>query len=428
MVIEKSKQVAIVGSGPAGLFAAEIIARAGHAVTVYDQMPSPARKFLMAGRGGLNLTHSEPIDAFLSRYSENAALLRNAICAFTPDDLIAWANALGAETFIGSSGRVFPKSMKASPLLRAWLKRLDDLGVAFRFRHRWTGFADNGGLTFTGPDASELAVAPDAALIATGGASWPRLGSDGAWVDHFKSLGVTVAPLVPANSGVEIAWSSHFVEKFAGAPLKRIAITIGEATRRGEAVITKNGLEGGVVYALGPEIRRALSRARGSASAATMRIDLKPDMREEDLAVRLEHRRSTQSMSNVLRKSAGLSPAAINLLREVGPLPTDATTLAHRSKGAEFRIIGLSAIARAISTAGGIDLAAVSPDYELKARPRIFVAGEMLDWEAPTGGYLLQGAFATAAAAARGLLMRLTNDDPTLGMTNQATASHQEAK
>lgn len=401
---QASKDVAIVGAGPAGLFAAGRIADAGHRVTVFDHMPSPARKFLMAGRGGLNLTHSEPLETFLSRYAGGAAKdVRDAVAAFPPAALMAWANMHGAKTFVGSSGRVFPKAMKASPLLRTWLRQLDERGVSFHFRHRWIGFADRGGLRFETPDGNGIEVHPDATLFALGGASWPRLGSDAAWVAPFAAAGVAITELAPANCGVTIPWSNHFKDTHAGAPLKRIAVTCAGISKRGEAIVTASGLEGGVVYALVPEIRKTLE-ANGTA---TITLDLKPDSTVGDLAARLARPSPGQSLSNRLRKATGLTPAALNLLREGPPLPSEPAALATRIKAVDLTVEALAGIARAISTAGGIAPAALTKDFELKARPGTFVAGEMLDWEAPTGGYLLQGVFATAEAAAQGLLRHL---------------------
>ena len=266
--------VAIVGAGPAGLFAAEIIAGAGHRVTIYERMASPARKFLLAGRGGLNLTHSEPLETFLTRYGDDAGEVRAAVEAFPPSRLIAWANDLGANTFVGTSGRVFPQAMKASPLLRAWLRRLDGLGVTIKTRHRWTGLAPSGGLLFETSDNETITVNPDAALLALGGASWPKLGSDGRWADNFIAGDIPVTPLTPANCGVLVPWSEVFRKRFEGAALKRIAVSIGDVTRRGEAVVTRTGLEGGVIYALGPSIRAALEAGRD----ATLLVDLKPEV------------------------------------------------------------------------------------------------------------------------------------------------------
>jgi len=393
------RHVAIIGAGPAGLFAAETIARQGHGVTVFERMASPARKFLLAGRGGLNLTHSEALAEFLKRYGAGAADIQKIVEAFPPEQLIAWANDLGAETFVGTSGRVFPRAMKASPLLRAWLRRLDDLGVTIKTRHRWTGFGAKGSLVFTLADDSKIEVAPDAALFALGGASWPRLGSDGLWTGAFEDAGVAVTQLAPANCGVVIAWSPILKSRFEGSALKRIALSIGGSTQRGEAIITRNGLEGGAVYALGPQIRAALARD----GVATLVVDLKPDMTHDELASRLAKPRGKETMTNFLRKNARLDSAAVGLLREA-ELPQSGDALASHIKAVPLRVTGLAGLERAISTAGGVAWTSVDAHLMLHDRPGVFVAGEMLDWEAPTGGYLLQGTFATAAQAASGII------------------------
>jgi len=394
-----ARRVAIVGAGPAGLFAAEIIASHGHHVTVYERMASPARKFLLAGRGGLNLTHGEDIAAFLDRYGDDANDVRTAVETFPPQKLIAWANGLGADTFVGSSGRIFPRAMKASPLLRAWLRRLDDLGVTIKTRHRWIGFTQSGGLRFETADNAQFEIDADAALLALGGASWPKLGSDGSWVEPFGQAGIAITPLAPANCGVLIPWSEVFRTRFEGAALKRIALTIDGVTRRGEAVITRAGLEGGAVYALGPYIRAALARD----GTATLLVDLKPDIDQADLVARLSRPRGKDTMTNFLRKAVHLDPAGAALLRE-GGLPDGPEALASRIKATPIRAIGLAGMERAISTAGGVAWQSLSDDLMLTARPGIFLAGEMLDWEAPTGGYLLQATFATSAKAANALL------------------------
>lgn len=380
--------------------AAETIATIGHAVTVYERMPSPARKFLLAGRGGLNLTHSEPLETFLTRYGDDATAIRNAVTSFASEHLIAWANGLGEETFVGSSGRVFPKAMKASPLLRAWLRRLDALGVTIKTRHRWTGFADGGGITLIANDREHLTVKPDAVVLALGGASWPKLGSDGAWVSAMQSVGIGVNGLEPANSGVSVTWSNVFVERFAGMPLKRIAVHVGDQRARGEALVTETGLEGGAIYAVGRSLRTALH----GAQSATLTIDLKPDMTDADLAARLSRPRGSQSQTNFLRKAANLDSVAIGILREAGPLPLEPHDLAARIKAVPIPVIGLAGIDRAISTAGGIGLDGLAPEFMLNALPGVFVAGEMLDWDAPTGGYLLQASFATGVVAAKSVL------------------------
>ena len=399
-----ARDVSIIGAGPAGLFAAEIIARAGHRVTVYERMPSPARKFLLAGRGGLNLTHSEPLEEFLKRYGDDAERVRTAVEAFPPSRLIEWADDLGAQTFIGTSGRIFPRAMKASPLLRAWLRRLNQLGVVIKARHRWTGFAPEGALLFETPEGT-LTVKPDASLFALGGGSWPKLGSDGLWADTFRGAGIPVAPLTSANCGVLIYWSEVFKSRFEGSALKRIAITVAGSTMRGEAIVTSSGLEGGAIYALIPRIRAAL----GSEANVSLSVDLKPDVELAVLAERLAKPRGKETLTNFLRKATHLDPAALALLREAGPaLPEGSDALAARIKAVPLRVAGLADLDRAISSAGGIDWASLTDELMAKGRPGVFVAGEMLDWEAPTGGYLLQATFATAAEAANGLLGWLT--------------------
>ncbi|MBS0471013.1 MAG: TIGR03862 family flavoprotein [Proteobacteria bacterium] len=385
--------VAVIGAGPAGLMAAEVLSAGGAQVTVLDRMPSVGRKLLMAGRGGLNLTHSEPFERFMTRYGAAAERLRPVLEAFTPADLIAWANGLGQETFVGSSGRVFPKAMKASPLLRAWLGRLERQGVRFRLRSDWRGWDDDGALRF----ADETVLA-DATVLALGGASWPRLGGDGGWVRLLREKGVAVSDLKPANAGFDVAWSAPFRERFAGQPLKNIALRFGSQVVRGEAMVTAYGLEGGVVYAASAALRDALP--------AVAEIDLRPDRSVEQLAAALARPRGKESLSNFLRKAAKLSPLEINLLREPGPPPADPAGLAERIKSVPLTLTAMQPLARAISTAGGVSFDAVDDGLMLKAVPGTYVVGEMLDWEAPTGGYLLQACFATGAFAARAVLSR----------------------
>jgi uncharacterized flavoprotein (TIGR03862 family) len=389
----------VVGAGPAGLMAAEALAEAGARPLVLDHAPSPARKFLMAGRGGLNLTHSEPLERFMTRYGAAAAHLRPAIEAFTPEALRQWCERLGEETFVGSSGRVFPKSFKASPLLRAWLRRLAALGVEIRPRHRFCGFDDEGGLVIANADGRSLWRA-SVVVFALGGASWSRLGADGGWVAPFSERGVAIASLKSANCGFEVAWSDGFKTRFAGAPVKPVALTFGDERIRGEAMISEEGIEGGAVYALSALLREAIEKS----GAATLLIDLKPDVEEETMARRLAKTRPGQSLSTLLRKAAGLSPVAAALVREAeaGAPPRDGQALARRLKALPLRLTGVAPIARAISSAGGVAWDEIDENFMLRRLPGMFVAGEMIDWEAPTGGYLLQACFATGLAAGRG--------------------------
>jgi uncharacterized flavoprotein (TIGR03862 family) len=397
--------IAVVGAGPAGLAAAETLAAGGAAVTIFDHMPSPARKLLIAGRGGLNLTHSEPLPAFLARYGTARDRLAPAIAAFPPEALVRWCHDLGQDTFVGSSGRVFPRALKASPLLRAWLARLAGLGVSLRVRHRWQGWdAAAGALQFATPEGM-TAHAPAATLLALGGASWPRLGSDGTWPALLPPE-VATAPFRPANCGFAVAWSEVFRRRFEGQPLKRIALEFGGVRVRGEAVVTAAGIEGGAVYALSAPLRETIA-AQGPV---LLHLDLRPDLAAGDLAGRLDGPRGSLSLANHLRR-AGLPPVAIGLVQEAlhagAPGP-----LSRLVKALPLRLIAPMPIARAISSAGGIRWEEVDARFMLHRRPGVFVAGEMLDWEAPTGGYLLQACFSTGIAAARGLLDWLAETGP----------------
>ncbi len=397
--------VAIIGAGPAGLMAAEILAQDGARVTVFDAMTSVGRKFLMAGRGGLNLTHSEPLDAFLSRYRQAQSQLGASIEAFPPERLRAWCETLGQPTFVGSSGRIFPKALKASPLLRAWLRRLDASGVQFSLRHRWIGWDHEGRLLFQTPEG-QRAVEVHATVLALGGASWPRLGSDGGWVETLAAKGVKVSPLMPANCGFAVAWSEIFRDRFEGTPLKGIALSLGDRSVRGEAVITRDGIEGGAVYTLSAELREAIL----ACGHATLHIALRPDVEPRDLVARLSAPRGKQTFTNWLRKAASLSPVGIGLLQEsaiasgIALASMSAEALAADINAVPVRLAGTASIARAISSAGGIKLDELDADFMIKRLPGVFAAGEMLDWEAPTGGYLLQACFATGVAAGRGAL------------------------
>ncbi len=391
----------MIGAGPAGLAAAEAAASAGAVVTLFDRMPSPARKFLIAGRGGLNLTHSEPLERILSRYSDSDPRLVGAIRATPPEAIARWCEGLGQPVFTGSSGRVFPVTMKASPLLRAWLARLDGFGIGLRTRHRWTGFAtadkarsDGVTLAFDTPDGA-ISRHADAVILALGGASWPRLGADGGWLPALP--GVPVKPFVASNCGVVIAWSDGLRARFPGTPLKRIALCCNGVRARGEAIVTERGLEGGAVYALSAPLRAALA----AGGEATLTLDLRPDVSEAALAARLDGLRGSRSLANHLRVAGGFPPIAAALLREA---PPDARPLSARVKALPLRVTGLAGLDRAISSAGGLVWDALDEHFMLRAHPGAFAAGEMLGWDAPTGGYLLTACIATGRAAAAGAL------------------------
>ena len=391
------REIAVVGGGPAGLMAAEVLSAGGAGVVVYERMPSVGRKFLMAGRGGLNLTHSERFDNFVARYGAAAEPLRPMLEAFPPSSLVAWAEGLGQPTFVGSSGRVFPRALKASPLLRAWLARLEAQGVRLRTRCQWLGW-DGGDLIVRTPEGVER-TRPAATVLALGGASWPRLGSDGAWSAILAERGVPIAGFRPANSGFTVDWSETFRSRFAGAPLKNVALSTGGRTVRGELMITRYGLEGGALYALSGPLRDGLE-ARG---AMVLEIDLRPGIEETEIVERLQASRRGESAAHRLRRALGLSPVAINLLREAHglQLPADPETLARAVKTAPVRLAGVQPLERAISTAGGVPFARLDSGLMLRDLPGVYAVGEMLDWEAPTGGYLLQACFATGAWAAR---------------------------
>ncbi len=395
-----TKNVVIIGAGPAGLMAAEKLLTEDVAVTIYERMPTAARKFLMAGRGGLNLTHSEPLDKFMLRYGAAATFLKPYIEAFTPTDLRAWCEVLGQETYVGSSGRVFPQAMKASPLLRAWLARLQQAGAKIHYGQTWQGWHGDK-LAFS----SGTEEAPDAVLLALGGASWPKLGSDGGWVDLLKARDINIRPLRPANCGFTALWSPIFRTKFAGTPLKPVTLRCGDQEVQGEVMITESGIEGGAVYALSSAIRTEIE----SRGKCTISLDLRPDVTLPELQARLKKPRGRDTVSNHLRKAGGLSPVAIGLVNEV----------LHQRKGADPALLakslpltlnGTAGIERAISSAGGIALSEIDQNFMLKKIPGVFVAGEMLDWEAPTGGYLLQATFSTAVQAAKGITAFLRAD------------------
>ena len=393
--------VAVVGGGPGGLMAAEVLARSGVRVTVYDRMPSVGRKLLLAGRGGLNLTNDEPLDAFLDRYGSARARLADAVTAFDADALRTWADELGQQTFVGSSGRVFPRRLRATPLLRTWLHRLDELGVQRRVGTTWSGWSDDGGLRFRSGDGHDEIVRVDATVLGLGGASWPRSGSDGRWVDVVRAAGIDVASLRPANCGFDVDWDEHVASRVAGIPLKNVVLRFDGRTARGDVMLTASGLEGGPVYALSATLRDALAQGRH----VQLLLDLRPDLDPAALADRLRTRRPKDSTSNHLRRAAGLSPAAVAVLRHGhGPVATEPTVLARQIAAVPLTLVAPRPIDRAISSAGGIVLDEVDETFMLRRKPGTFVVGEMLDWEAPTGGYLLQATFATAVAAAHGAL------------------------
>lgn len=396
-------KVVIVGAGPAGLIAAEVLARGGAQVVVHERMPSPARRLLMAGRGGLNLTHSEALADMLGRYGDRSSRLAPLLEAFPPQALRDWVEGLGQETFVGSSGRVFPKALKASPLVRAWLVRLAALGVEIHLRSTWVGWDAKGRPFFQQEDGGRVAQPADALLLALGGASWPRLGADGGWTDILSAAGVPPARLQPANCGFVADFRPGFADRFAGTPLKAAALRHDDRSVRGEILLTGRGLEGGAVYALSAPIRETLA-ATGEAWAF---IDLRPDRLAADLAARLARQDRKASLSNRLRKALSLSPAAIALLREAGPVLMEPLALAERVKSVPVRLIATAGLDRAISTAGGVRFEDLDSGLQLRARPGTWIAGEMLDWEAPTGGYLLQAVFATGVHAARDILTRL---------------------
>ncbi|MBC3206633.1 TIGR03862 family flavoprotein [Pseudomonas sp. SWRI111] len=395
--------VAIIGGGPAGLMAAEVLSQAGVRVDLYDGMPSVGRKFLLAGVGGMNITHSEAYPAFLSRYADRAPQIAPLLRAFDADALCRWIHELGIETFIGSSGRVFPTDMKAAPLLRAWLKRLRDSGVVIHTRHRWLGWDGQGALRVDTPQG-EIAVEPDATLLALGGGSWSRLGSDGAWMLALEQRGVDLAPLQPSNCGFEVqAWSELMVNKFAGAPLKNIAIGLNDdVPRLGECVITATGLEGSLIYALSAPIREAINRE----GAAVIHIDLLPGRPVDKLQAALGKPRGSRSMAKHLHSQVGIDGVKAALLRELTDAQTfaDPALLARAIKALPVTLVKTRPLDEAISSAGGVKFEAMDERLMLKAMPGVFCAGEMLDWEAPTGGYLLTGCFASGRAAGFAML------------------------
>ncbi len=404
-------RVAVIGGGPAGLMAAETLSAADIPVDLYDAMPSMGRKFLMAGRGGLNLTHSEPLAAFLSRYGARQAHIAPMLAALDPAALREWAHGLGIETFVGTSGRVFPREMKAAPLLRAWLRRLRDAGVVFHVRHRWTGWNENGALCFDTAQG-EVAARAEATILALGGGSWSRLGSDGRWVETLQQRAVAVSPLRPANCGFDAAWSAHFRGRFAGHPVKPVVARCTDQAgrplaRQGEFVITDTGVEGSLIYALSAYLRDEIERT----GSAQLHIDLAPGRSLQRLTEEIAHPRGTRSMSSHLQSRAGIAGVKAGLLRECTPpeIYADPARLAAAIKALPLTLTAARPLDEAISSAGGVSFEALDEWLMLRDLSGVYCAGEMLDWEAPTGGYLLTACFASGKVAAQGVLRRLAS-------------------
>ena len=409
----QAQQAAVIGAGPAGLMAAEALAQAGVSVHVYDAMPSVGRKFLLAGRGGLNLTHSEPLERFVTRLRPKAPSLEAAVRAFTPEALRAWAEALGVPTFVGTSGRVFPVDMKAAPLLRAWLHRLRASGVQFHMRHRWRGWDDAGHLKFDTP-AGPRSVDSAVQVLALGGGSWSRLGSDGAWVPLLQAAGVAVHPLQPSNCGFDVAggWTPLFTERFAGQPFKSVAMTLGDQRRKGEFVATTTGVEGSLVYAFSADLREAIARE----GQATFLLDLLPDRSQADVLREVAHPRGSRSLSSHLKGRLGLEGIKMAILHErlTREAMHQSAQLAAAIKALPIALAAPRPIDEAISSAGGVAWDALDASLMLRDRPGVFCAGEMLDWEAPTGGYLLSASMASGRAAGEGAARRLCHGAVTM--------------
>ncbi|AHY59524.1 TIGR03862 family flavoprotein [Stenotrophomonas rhizophila] len=404
------RRVAIIGGGPAGLMAAETVRAAGHQVDVYEAKGSPGRKFLIAGKGGLNLTHSDAHDVFVARYRERASEVGAWLADFDGPALRDWALGFGVETYVGSSGRVFPVDRKAAPLLRGWVRRLKEQGVRLHVQHRWTGWADDGALRFETPEG-EVTVQADAVVLAMGGGSWPQLGSDAAWVAPLAARGIDMAPLQSANCGFDVDWTAYFRDRQAGAPLKPlvahwIALDGQPRTLQGECVISADGIEGSLIYAMAADLRDTLTRD----GAVTLHLDLLPGQTEAQLLDKLQRPRQGRSFGEHLRRQLGLGGVKSALLFEVlgkdaGQLPAD--RIAAALKRLPLSLLRPRPMAEVISTAGGVRLEALDAQLMLRQMPGTFCAGEMLDWEAPTGGYLLTACFASGLRAGRGVIQYL---------------------
>jgi uncharacterized flavoprotein (TIGR03862 family) len=407
----RQRSVAVIGGGPAGLMAAEVLSQGGVRVEVYDAMPTVGRKFLMAGKGGMNITHAEPVEKFLSRYGARRAQLEPLLEQFGANELREWVQGLGIATFVGSSGRVFPTDMKAAPLLRSWLHRLRETGVKFHMRHRWCGWNEQGALRFSTAEGEHV-VQADAVVLALGGGSWARLGSDGAWVALLAQRGVDIVPLRPANCGFDVAWSEHFVSRFTGHPLKAVKVSFTDAqgnvhTRQGDVMVTSNGIEGGVIYALSALLRDEIA-TRGSA---TIQLDLSPNKDMSRLIDEISHSRGSRSMSSHLQSRANIKGVQTGLLHEVVAKADFAKPecLVAAIKSLPIRLMAARPIDEAISSAGGVTFEALDDHLMVRALSGVFCAGEMLDWEAPTGGYLLTACFASGRQAGLGALNFLTD-------------------
>ncbi len=397
-----AQRVAVIGGGPAGLMAAEVLVQQGVGVDLFDAMPSVGRKFLLAGKGGLNLTHAEPFERLVTRYGARSGALQEGLRSFGPQALRDWAQALGVATFVGTSKRVFPVDMKAAPLLRAWLHRLRESGVRFHMRHRWQGWSDSGDLVFDTPLGCALHPLQQATatVLALGGASWPQLGSTGAWWPWLQAQGADLAPLAPSNCGFDVAWSEHFSQRFAGEPLKSVALRLPGFDQHGEFVVTAGGVEGSLIYAASAPLRDALARE----GSATFELDLLPARSLDWVARELAHPRGPRSLSTHLKSRLNLAGVKAALLWEVAAkdVQADPQRLAHMIKALPIRVCAARPVAEAISTAGGVRFEGLDPQLMLQVKPGTFVCGEMLDWEAPTGGYLLTACFATGRVAGEG--------------------------